>query len=116
MSAAKVWFERTLPALVISRFDDFLSMTGAIAFEVGDEAWTLTFADVESPVREGASEDAGLELRFSPTGFAAFTEGTLDVAQATGSGEISATGELELLQSLARLMVPLQRDLGWDAT
>ncbi len=116
MSDARTWFEQKLPALLVSRFDDFLAVSGAIAFEVGDEAWTLTFADLDSPVREGAAADADLRLRFTPPAFAAFVEGTLDPVAAIGQGQVKAKGDLELLGTLGTIMMPLQRDLGWDAS
>lgn len=115
MSDARSWFERKLPALLVSRFDDFFAVSGVISFQVGDEAWTLTFADLDEPVREGATADADLRLRFSPPAFAAFIEGTLDPVAAIGAGEVKASGDFELLGTLGTIMMPLQRDLGWDA-
>jgi len=109
------WFERQLPSLVVSRFDDFLAMEGSISFEVGDEGWTLTLGDVEKPVRSGATPDADLHLRFTLPAFAAFTDGTLEVAKALRQGELEAWGDFELLVTLSTLMSPLQRNLGWDA-
>lgn len=116
MTEVKKWFDRTLPALLVSRFDDFLAVSGAISFKIGDGAWTLNFGDVENPVREGAIPDADLRLRFTPAAFESFIEGTLDPVAAIGRGDVRASGELELLATLATLMMPLQRDLGWDAT
>lgn len=115
MALAKTWFERQLPALLISRFDDFLAVQGDISFQVGDEAWTLTFADIDEPVRPGATPDAALRLAFTPAAFQAFVDGSLDPVGAIGRGEVKASGEIELLATLATLMMPLQRDLGWDA-
>lgn len=109
------WFERQLPSLVVSRFDDFLAVQGAISFEVGDEGWTLTFGDVEKPVRAGATPGADLHLRFTPPAFAAFIDGTLEAALALRQGELEAWGDLALLVTLSALMRPLQRNLGWDA-
>ena len=109
------WFERQLPALVVSRFDDFLAVQGAISFEVGDEGWTLTFGEVEKPVRAGATAEADLHLRFTPPAFAAFADGTLEVATALRQGELEAWGDFQLLVTLSTLMSPLQRNLGWDA-
>lgn len=115
MTLANTWFERQLPALLISRFDDFLAVQGDISFQVGEEAWTLTFGDVEEPVKKAATPKAALRLRFTPPAFSAFVDGTLDPVAAIGRGEVKASGELELLSTLATLMMPLQRDLGWDA-
>lgn len=115
MTLAKTWFERQLPALLVSRFDDFLAVQGDISFQVGDEAWTLTFGDVEEPVRAGATPGASLRLRFTPSAFEAFVAGTLDPVAAIGRGEVKGSGDFELLATLATLMMPLQRDLGWDA-
>lgn len=116
MTAVQKWFDRTLPALLVSRFDDFLAVSGAISFKVGDGAWTLNFGDVENPISEGAVADADLRLKFTPPAFEQFIEGTLDPVAAIGNGDIKASGDLELLSILATLMMPLQRDLGWDAT
>lgn len=116
VTEVKKWFDRTLPALLISRFDDFLAVSGAISFKVGDGAWTLNFGDVENPVSEGAIPDADLRLKFTPSAFEQFITGTLDPVAAIGKGDIKASGDLELLATLATLMMPLQRDLGWDAT
>jgi putative sterol carrier protein len=110
------WFQKTLPALLVSRFDDFLAVSGSISFKVGDGAWTLNFGDVENPVAPGAIPDADLRLKFAPAAFAQFVEGTLDPVAAIGRGDVKASGDLELLATLATLMMPLQRDLGWDAT
>ncbi|MGV3621202.1 MAG: SCP2 sterol-binding domain-containing protein [Archangium sp.] len=111
------WFEKTLPALLVSRFDDFLAVDGEIAFTVGGQSWTLSFADVEEPVKAGASKEATLKLRFTEAAFTSFIEGTLDVPNAVRGGEVKASGDLELFATLATLMMPLQRDnLGWDAT
>lgn len=115
VTQASTWFERQLPALLVSRFDDFLAVTGDISFQVGDEAWTLTFGDVESPVKAGATPAASLRLRFTPPAFQAFIDGTLDPVAAIGRGEVKASGDFDLLATLATLMMPLQRDLGWDA-
>ncbi|MDP1824160.1 MAG: SCP2 sterol-binding domain-containing protein [Archangium sp.] len=115
MTQAKAWFERQLPALLVSRFDDFLAVQGDISFQVGDGAWTLTFGDVEEPVRQGATPGAKLRLKFTPPAFEAFVGGTLDPVAAIGKGDIKASGDFELLATLATLMMPLQRDLGWDA-
>lgn len=110
------WFERTLPALLVSRFDDFLAVQGEINFHVGDEAWTLSFSDVETPVKPGSTPDAALTLRFKPEAFLSFIDGTLDTASAVAKGDVKAAGDFELLAILATLMQPLQRDnLGWDA-
>ncbi len=111
------WFDRTLPALLINRFDDFLAVQGDISFTVGNKSWTLTFGDVEAPVKEGATPDASLRLKFTEPAFDAFTAGTLDAVGAISRGEVKASGELELLTTLATFMMPLQRDnLGWDAS
>ena len=115
MTQAKTWFERQLPALLISRFDDFLAVQGDISFQVGDEAWTLTFADIDEPVRAGATPEAALRLVFTPAAFEAFVDGSLDPVGAISRGEVKASGDIELLSILATLMMPLQRDLGWDA-
>ena len=115
MTQVKTWFTRQLPALLISRFDDFLAVQGAISFTIGDEAWTLTFADVDEPVRAGATPDAALRLKFTLPAFLAFVDGSLDAVTAIGKGDIKASGDVELLATLATLMMPLQRDLGWDA-
>lgn len=116
MIATKTWFERTLPALLASRFDDFLEVSGSISFRVGDGAWTLNFGDVAEPVKAGVMRDATLRLDFTPPAFEAFIEGTLDPVAAIRSGEVKAKGDLELLAIFATLLMPLQRDLGWDAT
>ena len=113
--ATRTWFERTLPALLLSRFDDFLALQGAITFKVGNDAWSLDFSDVENPISKRAIPEAGLWLRFTPAAFEAFISGTLDPVVAIGSGVVKATGNLDLLAALATLMMPLQRDLGWDA-
>ena len=115
MIEAKAWFEERLPALLISRFDDFLAVHGAISFQVGEGAWTLNFGDVDEPVRSGATPDAELRLRFTPPAFQAFVAGTLDPVAAIGEGAVKASGDVGLLATLATLMMPLQRDLGWDA-
>ncbi len=115
MTDAKKWFERQLPALLVSRFDDFLAVQGDISFQVGDSAWTLTFGDVDEPVKSVATPGAALRLRFTPPAFQAFVDGTLDPVAAIGRGEVKASGEIELLAILATLMMPLQRNLGWDA-
>ncbi|MFO0597827.1 MAG: SCP2 sterol-binding domain-containing protein [Myxococcaceae bacterium] len=110
------WFDKTLPALLVSRFDDFLAVQGAISFKIGDGAWTLNFGDVENPVSTGAIPDADLRLKFTPPAFEQFIAGTLDPVAAIGKGDIKFSGDLELLSTLATLMMPLQRDnLGWDA-
>lgn len=116
MTEVKKWFDRTLPALLISRFDDFLAVSGAISFKVGDGAWTLNFGDVENPVSEGAIPNADLRLKFTQPAFEQFITGTLDPVAAIGKGDIKASGDFELLATLATIMMPLQRDLGWDAT
>lgn len=115
MSTARDWFERTLPAQLAARFDDFLATRGAIAVRVDDEAWTVQFGDFEHPVIEGAQPAAALHLRFRGPAFEAFIEGTLDAAAAAAKGDVTFHGELELLEALSRLLLPLQRDLGWDA-
>jgi len=112
---AKTWFEQQLPALLVSRFDDFLAVQGDISFQVGDKAWTLTFGDIEGPVKAVATPGAALRLRFTPPAFEAFVDGTLDPVAAIGRGEVEASGKIELLAILATLMMPLQRNLGWDA-
>ena len=111
----KTWFMRQLPALLISRFDDFLAVNGDISFQIGDEAYTLTFADLDEPIRVGANPKAALRLKFTPQAFLAFVDGSLDPVAAIGKGDIKASGDIELLATLATLMMPLQRDLGWDA-
>jgi putative sterol carrier protein len=115
VTQVQTWFKRQLPALLISKFDDFLAVQGDISFQVGDEAWTLTFGDLDEPVRDGATPDAALRLKFTPPAFLAFVDGSLDPVAAIGRGEIKASGDIELLATLATLMMPLQRDLGWDA-
>ena len=115
VTQAQKWFERQLPALLISRFDDFLAVQGDISFQVGDGAWTLTFGDVEEPVKAGATPTAKLRMKFTQPAFEAFVAGTLDPVTAIGKGEVKASGDFELLATLATLMMPLQRDLGWDA-
>lgn len=115
MTQAKTWFERQLPALLVSKFDDFLAVQGDISFSIGDEAWTLTFGDLDEPVRAGATPTAALRLKFTPPAFQEFIDGSLDAVAAIGRGDIKASGDIELLATLATLMMPLQRDLGWDA-
>ncbi len=111
------WFDRVLPALLVQRFDDFLAVRGDIGFRVGDERWTLCFGDVERPVRRGGSRGTVLELRFSERAFEAFIAGTLDIPAARAGGELSAVGEVTLLQTLATFMSPVQRDnLGWSTS
>ncbi len=114
-SQIKTWFMRQLPALLISRFDDFLAVNGDISFQIGDEAYTLTFADLDEPIRVGANPKAALRLKFTPHAFMSFVDGSLDPVAAIGKGDIKASGDIELLATLATLMMPLQRDLGWDA-
>ena len=115
MDTVTTWFEKTLPSLLAARFDDFLAVSGAIAFDVAGDGWTLTFADPTSPVRHELDEDAELELRFSAAAFEAFTHGTLDTPTAIASGAVSSVGDLQLLSVLASLMLPAQHSLGWDA-
>ncbi len=81
---------------------------------MGDAAWTLTFGDVEEPVKKGPTPKAALRLRFTPPAFEAFIDGSLDPVAAIRKGDVKASGELEL-SILATFMMPLQRDLGWDA-
>lgn len=118
VSTAKAFFDRLLPGLVVSRFDDFLATRGSVSFKVRGDAggqWTFHFADPD-PIREGFDEEADLCLIFHEPAFAAFVEGTLDAADAVAKGEVKAWGDFELLNALAMLMTPLQRDnLGWDA-
>ncbi len=118
VSTAKDFFSRLLPGLVVSRFDDFLATKGSVAFKVRGESggqWTFHFADPE-PIREGFEEDADLHLIFQEPAFAAFVSGTLDAGDAVAKGDVKAWGDFELLNALAMLMTPLQRDnLGWDA-
>jgi putative sterol carrier protein len=111
----KTWFTRQLPALLISKFDDFLAVQGDISFQIGDEAYTLTFGDLDEPVKVGATPKAALRLKFTPHAFLSFVDGSLDPVAAIGKGDIKASGDIELLATLATLMMPLQRDLGWDA-
>jgi hypothetical protein len=111
----KTWFMRQLPALLIAKFDDFLAMNGDISFQIGDEAYTLTFGDLDEPIRVGATPKAALRLKFTPPAFLSFIDGSLDPVAAIGRGDIKASGDIELLATLATLMMPLQRDLGWDA-
>lgn len=109
------WFSTRLPALVVARFDDFLTLEGTIGFDVAGDRWTLVLGDPESPVRHEKASDANLSLKFTARAFEQFTEGALDVAAAVRSGQVTATGRFELLDGLAMLMTPVQRDLGWDA-
>jgi hypothetical protein len=111
----QTWFTKQLPALLFSRFDDFLAVNGDISFQVGDDAYTLTFADLDEPIRVGATPGAALRLKFTPHAFLSFVDGSLDPVAAIGRGDIKASGDIELLATLATLMMPLQRDLGWDA-
>jgi hypothetical protein len=118
VSTAQSFFERLLPGLVVSRFDDFLATRGAVAFDVqgpGGGQWTFHFADPD-PIRDGFDADADLRLTFEADAFEAFVSGTLDAAEAVSRGAVSAEGDVELLSALGVLMMPLQRDnLGWDA-
>ena len=83
-------------------------------------AWCLCLA--AAAAEPGYAADApGAVARASVTDPTAlrqcqFIEGTLDPVAAIGSGDIKASGDLELLSVLATMMMPLQRDLGWDAT
>jgi hypothetical protein len=114
----QTFFDRLLPGLVVARFDDFLATRGAVAFDVrGPEGgqWTFHFADPD-PIRTGLDADADLQLVFEGPAFEAFVAGTLDAADAVMKGDVSASGDFELLGALGVLMQPLQRDnLGWDA-
>lgn len=116
MSTSHTFFNRLLPTLVVSRFDDFLATSGSVAFDIkGDTGgqWTFHFGDPE-PIRDGFDEAADLRLTFQSPAFDAFVEGTLDAVGAVTAGQIKAAGDLALLSSLAMLMMPRQRDLGWD--
>lgn len=111
------FFGRLLPGLVVHRFDDFLATQGSVAFDVRGKTggqWTFHFADPD-PIREGFDKKAGLRLVFQEPAFEAFVAGTLDAVDAVTKGEIKASGDFELLNALAVLMMPLQRNLGWDA-
>lgn len=117
MSATQQFFSRLLPGMIVQRFDDFLEYDGRVAFDVaGAGGWTLTFGDVENPVREQLDDGAELKLKFSQPAFEAFVEGTLDTAAAVAAGEVRAEGDFALLGALGVLMMPLQRDLGWDVS
>ncbi len=116
MADVNTWFEKTLPSMLVARFDDFLALSGSIAFDIDGDGWTLTFGQLEAPVRHELDEAAELELRFTAPAFQAFCDGTLDAPAAIATGQVTAVGDLELLSALATLMLPLQRDLGWDAT
>ena len=111
----RLFFTKTVPALIVQRFDEFLALRGSIAFDIEGETATVCFADPD-PVREGLDPAAGLTVRFTEKAFAQFTEGTLDVVGAIRDGSIRATGDFELLNGLATLMRPLQSNtLGWSA-
>ena len=108
------FFERRLPAIVVSRIDDFFAQHGTIAFDVAGEAWTLEFGNVDI-FRPGFEDGADLKLHFTEEGFRGFVEGTLDPVAAIAGGHVKGEGDFELLQSFGVLLMPLQRNLGWDA-
>ncbi|MBI3183271.1 MAG: SCP2 sterol-binding domain-containing protein [Myxococcales bacterium] len=110
------FFERLLPLACVQRADDFFGYSGSIAFSIlgpGGGEWTFTFADPE-PVQKGFSAEADLRLWFTGAAFEAFVGGTLDAAEAVKAGEVRAEGEVDLLQDFGGLLMPPQRDLGWD--
>jgi len=113
-SSVSDFFERRLPAIVVTRIDDFFAYHGTIAFDVAGDPWTFEFGNMDI-CRPGFEESADLKLHFTEQGFQGFVDGTLDPVDAITGGHIKGEGDFDLLQSFGVLLMPLQRDLGWEA-
>lgn len=107
------FFERRLPLLAASEARALLGSRGSLAFQVERDAWAFSFGDPE-PVRRGALADADLLLTFSSAAFEAFLDGSLQIEDAVGRGEIRAQGEISLLERFGKLLQQGQQALGWD--
>lgn len=114
---ARQFFEKTLPAQAASEVHRLFASTGSIAFKVGPSAWTFRFGSVE-PIEPRFDRDADLHLWFTPPAFAAFVDGTLNVAKVAGErageGAIKARGDLRLLERFGRFLQPDDALLGWS--
>ncbi len=112
--SAPSFFGRRLPALIVSRLMEYLAWKGSIGFDVvGQGQWTFEFGS-DDPVVEGLRRDADLILRFSGAAFDAFVGGTLDAATAVAKGDVTAKGDLRLLDAFGRLLDPRANSLGWE--
>lgn len=109
----RAFFERSLPLIAASEVRKLLGARGSLAFRIDREAWSFTFGDPE-PVREGALPDSDLHVSFTGAAFQAFLDGTLDVGDAVGRGEVRAHGDLSLLERFGLLLQQGGPDLGWD--
>jgi hypothetical protein len=103
------FFSTALPALARSRPEVFLSTKARIAVLLREEGapllgWTITFGDIDHPIREGADQDAELVISFTIAAFQSFLEGGLDVTRATKEGAIAADGDVELFARLGYLL------------
>ena len=104
---AQRFFETAFPQMVIKHFDTFLQSQGTISFAVeGQGDWTVEFGNSESPIADGFQGDADLRLWWSGEGFSSFLDGKLDVIEAVQAGDVSAAGNVELLETLGYMLRP----------
>jgi hypothetical protein len=101
----ETFFERQLPTLVLQSLHDFVLQQGLVHFVAGGEQWSFAFG-AEEPIQRGLVGEADLELRFSQGAFEQFLEGTLDAPAAVRAGEVSGSGDFELLERFARILRP----------
>lgn len=98
---------------ISERLKEFGAMRGVITFEVaGDKTYTVRLGNVEQPVIEGWEGPSNLWLTFEKDAFAAFTQGTLDLAGALDSRSLRVRGNPSFLSQFAQLMQARTSPLG----
>lgn len=108
------FFEHDIPLKAASEVHRLFGAEGAIAFKIGERAWTFRFANM-TPVDDFFDRQARLQLWFSESAFAEMISGALDVTQAVAKGEVKAKGDIRLLELFGRFLQPGAATLGWDA-
>jgi hypothetical protein len=104
---AKERFTRLVRGAVARQPEKFLSLRGTVAIAVpGSPGWTIRFGSIDDPVELAFDARADLQMWLTPTAFAAFVDGTLDVRRAMAGRTVRVRGDRNLLHNVGVLFEP----------
>lgn len=103
--SAERFFTVGLPTMVCQGAEQFITMSGNIAFDVkGVGGWTLHLGKLDQPISLGAKRSSDLWLSFSEAAFSSFVDGTLEIRRALYKKEMSFSGDTSLLEKFGFLL------------
>lgn len=110
---ATQFFETAVPYFICRGLSTFLSSRGVIHFSIERAGtWTVQLGNLEAPIERGLVGSADLAVWYSSRAFESFLDGTMNPKEVIKAGEFLASGDLQLLEQLGRVLAAPPMGMG----